>query len=91
MKLAIDNQISKYVVEHLKKDYEVVRTAGNDPDHIWISDALDKGADVFISPDLDIPNFLDKENADWARWIDIPQGLGYEKQYKFIMEKLKKL
>jgi hypothetical protein len=91
MKLAIDNQISKYVVQRLKQHYEVVRTAGNDPDEIWLNDALDLGADVFISPDLDVPNFLDKAKADDAVWIDVPQKLSIEKQFTFLMKKLKGL
>lgn len=87
MKLAIDNQISLSVVEGLKRTHEVVMWSGDKQDEVWIEDALDLGAEVFISPDLDVPNYLDRINSD-AHWIDVPQNLPRNKQLNFIISKL---
>lgn len=88
MKIAVDNQISLIVVDKLKRDHQVVLWAGNQQDEEWIEDALDRGAEVFVSPDLDVPNYLDKIDSD-AIWIDIPQGLPKGKQFDFITKALK--
>lgn len=90
MILAVDNQISLRVVEKLKIHYKVVIWAGNDPDEVWLEKALDLGADVFISPDLDIPNILEKI-APYATWIDVPQHLSKEKQFDYLISALKKV
>ena len=87
--IAVDNQISLRVVEKLKRKYKVVVWAGNKPDDVWIEEALDLGANIFISPDLDVPNYLDKLNANWTKWIDVPQKMTKEKQYEFLLKKLK--
>lgn len=89
-KLAVDNQIGKNVIRKLERHYEVVLTAGDKADEDWIPEALDLGANVFVSPDLDVPNFLDREN-DPAIWIDVPQNLSGDAQFTFIMKKLKSL
>ena len=90
MKLAVDNQISLSVVEGLKETHEVVIWADDMQDEDWIDEALDLGAEVFISPDLDVPNYLDRVNSN-AHWIDVPQGLPKKRQLNFLIEKLKGL
>lgn len=89
-RLAIDNQISKVTVKKLQKHYEVVLWAANLPDEIWVEDAYDDGADVFISPDLDVPNILDRIDAK-AYWMEIPQYLNEGSQFNFIMKELQQL
>lgn len=90
MKIAVDNQISKQAIRQLSKHHEVVLTADDQQDEIWIDDALDLGAEVFISPDLDVPNYLDRIHSN-AAWIDLPQGLRTENQFSFLMDELKKI
>lgn len=87
--LAVDNQISLRVVDRLKQHFEVVLWANTMSDEDWVDEALCRGANTFISPDLDIPNLLDRVAPD-ARWIDVPQGLDRNKQFEFLMKQLKK-
>lgn len=88
--LAIDNQISLRVVDRLKQHYEVVLWANTMSDEDWVDEALCRGANVFISPDLDIPNLLDRVAPD-VRWVDVPQGLQRDKQFNYLMNQLKNL
>lgn len=87
--LAIDNQISLQVVNQLEQHYEVVLWAGDMSDEDWVDEALLLGANTFISPDLDIPNLLERLAPD-VRWIDVPQGLPTAKQYDYLMKAIKK-
>lgn len=58
--LAVDTQISHKTVRELSRHYEVVVVAGQSfSDEDWVEDALSMGANVFVSPDIDIPNLLD--------------------------------
>lgn len=90
-KLALDNQISNRCIRELSKHYEIVYTAKNEPDEIWLEDAYGCGANIVISPDLDIPNYLDRMRYDDVIWIEVPQNLRSAKQYDFIIKKLEKL
>lgn len=87
-KLALDNQVSKKTIEKLKTHYEVVFTSGDLADEIWIEEALALGANVFVSPDLDIPNYLDRFNVDNVYWIDLKQKLKSDKQFRYLRSKL---
>lgn len=89
--LAIDNQISLNVVNQLKKHYDVALWAGTKADEDWVDEALALGATVFISPDLDIPNILDRFGADDVLWIDVPQNMPSGRQFEFLMSRLKKV
>lgn len=88
--LAIDNQISKRVTDKLSIYFKVVMWAGDKPDEIWVEEALDLGANIFISPDLDIPNMLEKLESD-AIWIDVPQGMPSNEQYIYLNKILKNI
>jgi hypothetical protein len=91
MKIAVDTQISKGVVNRLNNTgYEVVYRASTEPDEVWVPAALDRGATVFVSPDLDIPRILDRVGVDY-KWIDVEQGLRSDKQYDYLVKRFKKL
>lgn len=90
MKIAVDNQISQATVYQLGQKYEVVLSAGNMSDEEWIEKALDLGATVFISPDLDVPNYLDKCEIPYT-WIDVPQGLTGPRQFQHLDKALRNL
>lgn len=90
MRLAIDNQISRLTVDKLRRKFEIVIAVRDEPDEYWVDYALSNGADVFISPDLDIPNLLDHFDSD-AAWIDVPQNLRGYRQFDFIMKAIGKL
>lgn len=90
MKIAIDNQIASYVVDALRRKYDVVLTAGNMSDEEWIEKALDLGATVFCSPDLDVPNYLQQYDLPYI-WIDIPQGLKRHRQFPYLDKRLREL
>lgn len=87
--LAVDNQVSKATIYKLENLYQVVKKAEDLPDEVWVYQALDLGANVFISPDLDIPNLIYRE-SDTAIWIELP-GLKSEKQYAFLIKKLRNI
>lgn len=87
--LAIDCQIGLKVVEQLKQHYEIAVYASDKADEDWVNEALEYGANVFISPDLDIPNMLDQLN-DSSIWIDVPRGLNKPNQFDYINAKIKK-
>ena len=68
--IACDNQVSKDFCRRFEKHgFPVVVYAGDRADEDWVFDAIGAGAEVIISPDLDIPNMLDKFNVD-IDWID---------------------
>lgn len=91
MKIACDCQISKRTVELLKANkFDVVFRAHREPDEVWIEAALDLGATVFISPDLDIPLYLDKSEIEY-KWIDVKQGLRSSQQFNFLVKRLNKI
>lgn len=89
MKIALDNQISPTVK---LPGHEIVTWAGDDEDEVWIKRAVEKGAEVFVSPDLDVPNILDHNKYDGI-FIQFPQklkGKGYKAE-QFLLRKLKRL
>lgn len=68
--IACDNQVSKDFCKRFEKHgFAVVVYAGDRADEDWVFDAIGAGAEVIVSPDLDIPNMLDKYNVD-VDWID---------------------
>lgn len=91
IKIAVDNQISHKVVQQLKdKNFDVVIWAGDKSDEEWVYTALGLGANVFVSPDVDIPILLDTIlPEERIHWINIPQGLKSKNQLKFIIRRLK--
>jgi hypothetical protein len=90
IKIACDNQISKRTVDKLEIRFEVVLRADNEPDELWIEKAIDLGANVFISPDIDVPLILDKNYPDLDyHWIDVKQGLASKDQYAYLLSKIK--
>lgn len=88
--LAIDNQVSLGVVDQLRQHYEIAIWAGKMSDEEWVDEAMCRGANVFISPDLDIPNLLDKWFPE-AKWIDVPQNMPRHKQFSYLMGQLKRI
>lgn len=95
IKIAVDNQVSFRTIDELNVDFDVVFNATDEPDDQWIEQALDLGAQVFVSPDLDIPNYLADNGYDWVSWIDLPQNLngvqGRKHQLKHIVAELTKI
>lgn len=90
--LAVDNQISTKVVEKLERFYKVAIWAGDKSDEEWVEEGLNLGANIFISPDLDIPNLIDRLAPDEGIiWIDIPQGMARDKQFNYIVSQIKKV
>ena len=71
MWIALDNQIARRIV---LPGHSVVMWAGEDDDEIWVPKAISLGAEVFVSPDLDVLNLLDTLGSD-AEFIQFPQGM----------------
>ncbi len=91
IKIALDNQVSKDVVKRLSSYYDVVVWAADRSDEDWVDEAMTLGAQYFISPDLDVPNLLDRYGYDDVFWIDLPQNLKFDSQFDFIRKKIKGL
>jgi riboflavin biosynthesis pyrimidine reductase len=90
LKIAVDNQISKDIVKRLiKKGYNIVLRAQDEPDEQWVEAALDLGANVIVSPDVDIPILLDRLGADDVRWIDVPRYKKKENLEKYLIKAFK--
>lgn len=90
MKIAVDNQVSDSCVDSLNDLYDVVLCAGDMPDDEWLELAMDMDVDVIISPDLDVPNYLDKADSDIV-WIELPQGLRGRNQFDFLKKRIEKI
>jgi hypothetical protein len=87
-KLAIDNQLGhKEYCELKSAGYDIIVEAGDRADEDWVIEAIDKGVDCIISPDLDIPNMLEREYSD-ALWIDYTQE--YRNSIKKLIKRLDK-
>mgnify|MGYP001565599989 CR=1 FL=1 len=90
MKIAVDNQISKAIVKSLiKKGFHIVLRAQDEQDEVWVDEALMRGATHIVSPDIDIPNLLDRLDASDVVWIDVPRGYKKDKLENYLIGSLK--
>jgi len=90
VKIAVDNQVSKDCIDELNKHYEVVLCAEDMMDETWLELAFELDVDLIISPDLDVPNYLDRMNSD-IKWISLPQNLRGIRQFKYLNKIIKKM
>lgn len=87
MNIAVDTQVSDSAVTYLReKGFNVIFKANREPDEVWFRDALDMGADVFVSPDWDISFLCNRYNV---RWIRLKQNLRNLEIGRFIESRLK--
>lgn len=88
MKIAVDTQVSDSAIDYLSsRGFKVVFKAYNEPDQIWFRDALDMGAEVFVSPDWDISFLCNQYNV---KFIKLKQGLRRIEIGMFIEDRMKK-
>lgn len=66
MKIAFDVNVADAEIGRLVRlGFEVVCVARRaEPDDSWIERAVDNGAQIIFSNDLDVPNYLDRQNYD---------------------------
>jgi hypothetical protein len=94
MLIACDNQVSKQYIDAFESHgFKVVTYAGNRADEDWVLEAIEKGAEVIISPDLDIPNMI--QDIEDMYWIDYQSHRADRFQYtlkqlKLIEKKLRR-
>lgn len=71
IKIAIDESIGAALARRLEeRGYRIVCRAGHaETDESWMKRALAEGALFVISPDLDIPSMIERENLPMV-WID---------------------
>lgn len=87
MYIAVDNQVADSAIDYLKdKGFKVVFRARHEPDHEWFQDAMDLGADIFISPDWDISFLCNRYDV---KFIQLEQGLKGVGIGKFIEKRIK--
>lgn len=85
-RVAFDTQLSKAAVRAVEDaGHEVVYWAGSEHDELWFREALDAGAEVFVSPDWDISILANHHNV---RCIRLPQRVGGEALVRFILKQL---
>lgn len=90
MRIAVDNQVSAQCIDKLNREHEVVLCANDMPDEEWIELAVDLDVEAIVSPDLDVPNYLDKLNSDII-WIELPQGIKGHNQFDFLIKAIGKI
>jgi hypothetical protein len=89
MKIAVDNQISKLNVKQLiNRGLEIVYRADDQFDNIWFNEALNFGAEIFVSPDFDIDQLCEKYKVLYIR---LPQNISGLCLNDFIEMEVKKL
>lgn len=71
IKVAIDESIGAALAKKIEgRGYHIVARAGHaETDESWMKRALQAGAVFIISPDLDIPSMIERENLPMV-WID---------------------
>ncbi len=71
IKVAVDESVGGALSRKIEaKGYEIVCRAGHaETDESWMKRALAEGALFIISPDLDIPSMIERENLPMV-WID---------------------
>lgn len=71
IKVAVDESIGGALTKKIhERGYDVVVRAGHaETDDSWMKRALAEGAIFVISPDLDIPSMIERENMPMV-WID---------------------
>ena len=65
--------------------------AHEEPDEVWFNQALDLGATIFISPDIDISLMVDKMDSPLYKLIEVPQRLSGIELMRFLRKRLKLL
>lgn len=71
IKIAVDESVGSYLSKKIEaRGYKIVCRAGHaETDESWMKRALAQGALFVVSPDLDIPSMIEKENLPMV-WID---------------------
>lgn len=89
VKVAFDTQVSRRAVEAAQDNgFNVVYWAGHTHDELWFREAMDRGAEVFVSPDWDIAVLANRFDKTF---IKLPQNLGKGKLVDFVVNQLVKL
>jgi 2-keto-3-deoxy-6-phosphogluconate aldolase len=85
-RIAFDTQVPRQAIQAAESSgHTVVYWAGAEHDELWFRQAMDMGADVFVSPDWDIAILAENHNK---KFIRIPQKLGGQELVAFIMKRL---
>lgn len=86
--IACDNHVGNRTIEKLENHgHKIVLRAGDIRDEWWFEEAMDRGADIFISADWDIGILCNRYNKDW---IQLPTGVGGDAMARFILKELRK-
>lgn len=93
IKIAIDQSISYHKANGLRAlGYEIVCQARDaEPDHSWMRRAYSKGALFVVSPDLDIPNTIEKQNYPmvWIDYLHVPVVGGNRDWVGYVDKRIK--
>lgn len=94
MKIACDVGVSNRSIKFLKnKGFDIVfKASAGQPDKEWFDQALEVGADVFVSADLDIARLVEKEYDRRLKWLNFPNMPYFEGQANnFLYNRLKQI
>lgn len=94
MKIACDVCVSNRSIKYLQEQgFEIVAKAGHgEPDAIWFARALEMGAIIFISADLDLATLVERQYDKKLFWLNFPSmAYGEGKANQWLNDRLLKL
>lgn len=87
MRVAFDTQVPSATIKAAEGcGHQVVYWAKDEHDEWWFREAMERGADVFVSPDWDIALMANKNGLGF---IKLPRGIGKSRLVDFILNRLK--
>lgn len=93
IKIALDESIGFKKTDRLRNmGYEVVAIARHaEKDVDWLNRAFANGALFVVSPDLDIPNLIERESYPmiWIDYLHIPDSKGGKDWAQYVQERIK--
>lgn len=89
MRIALDNNCPFITIEWLERaGHEVVYLAKEEPDEVWVDYAIQRGAVIYFSNDLDISNLLEKWDES-ATCIELPKNMNGLELARWITKRMK--
>jgi hypothetical protein len=93
VRIALDESIGFAKTNSLKNmGYDIVAIARHaEKDVDWLNRAFANGALFVVSPDLDIPNLIEKENYPmiWIDYLHIPKEKGEKHWAQYVDKRIK--
>lgn len=93
IRIALDESIGFAKTNRLRNfGYDIVCIAHHaEKDVSWLNRAFANGALFVVSPDLDIPNLIEKENYPmiWIDYLHVPEEKGGKQWAEYVHKRIK--